>query len=205
MKKTLKITVSFLLIMAMIISLSSCGEIEKAENTVNGMFSALKEADAEKVSEYMSLDDFKTDNEDESSITSNAEMLIKNMFSKLDYKIVSSQKTDETTVVVTAEITNTDMKPVITEFFANALQYAFANAFADPQPSEEETSKKMEEMFIESINKPERATITNIADITVVKVDKTWRIKTDDAFLNALMGGLYEAIEEIENSFNSDE
>ena len=72
------------LIMAMVLSLSGCGEIKKAENTVNGMFSALKEADVEKVSGYMNLDDFKSDSEDEDSITSNVEMLIKNMFAQLD-------------------------------------------------------------------------------------------------------------------------
>lgn len=206
MKKTFKITTTLILIMAMVLSLSGCGEINKAENTVNGMLSALKEADVEKVSKYMNLDDFKTDIEDENSITSNVEMLIKNMFAQLDYKIISSEKIDKTTVVVTTEITNTDMKPVITEFFASALQYAFANAFANPQPSVEERSKKMEEMFIETINKPDRATVTNTADITVIKTeDKSWRIKSDDAFLNTLMGGLYEATKQIENSFNNAE
>ena len=71
---------------------------------------------------------------------------------------------------------------------------------------DEEGHKKMEEMLIESINKPDRATVTNTADITVVKTeDKSWRIKSDDAFLNALMGGLYEATKEIENSFNNAE
>ena len=206
MKKTFKITTTLLLILAMVVSLSGCGEIKKAETTVNGMFAALKEADVEKVSEYMNLDDFKTDGEDEDSVTSNVEMLVKNMFAQLDYKIISSEKVDKTTVIVTTEITNIDMKPVMTEFLASALQYAFANAFANPQPSEEETSKKMEEMLIETINKPDRATVTNTADIIVVKTeDKSWRIKTDDAFLNALMGGLYEATKEIENSFNNAE
>ena len=203
MKKAFKIITALLLVMAMVVSFSGCGEINKAENTINGMFNALKETDVEKVSKYMNLEDFKTDS-NEDTITSNVEMLIKNMFAQLDYKIISSEKVDNATVIVTTEITNTDMKPVMTEFFANALQYAFANAFADPQPSEEETNKKMEEMLIESINKPDRATVTNTADITVVRSeDKSWKIKSDDAFLNALFGGLYEVSEELENSFNN--
>lgn len=206
MKKTLKITTSLLLILIMIVSLSGCGEVKKAENTVNNTFSALEEADIEKLSEYMNLDDFKSDSTDADSITSNVEMLIKNMFSRLDYKIISSEKIDNTTVVVTTEITNTDMKPVIEEFLANASQYAFANAFSDSQPSEEEASKKMEEMLIESINKSDRTTVTNTAAITVIKAeDKSWKIKSDDAFLDALMGGLYEVTKEIENSFNDAE
>ena len=43
MKKTLKITTTLILIMAMVLSLSGCGEIKKAENSVNGMFAALKD------------------------------------------------------------------------------------------------------------------------------------------------------------------
>lgn len=207
MKKVLKLTTTALLILTIILSLTGCGEIKKAENTVNGMFAALKESNAEKVSEYMDLEDFKSSDEGDDTVndtvTANSKLLIENMFKQLDYKIISSEKKDSSTVVVTAEITNTDMKPVMGAFFAGALQYTFANAFANPQPTEEEIAKKMEELLIASVTKPDLATVTNTADITVVKTeDKSWRIKSDDAFLNALLGGLYEATEELENSFS---
>ena len=204
MKKTLKISTTLFLVLTMVLSLTGCGESKKAENTVSGMFSALKEANVEKVSEYMSLDGFKSSDEGEDSITANTELIIQNMFKQLDYKIISSEKKDDSTVVVSAEITNTDMKPVMGEFFASALQYAFANAFADPQPSEEETNKKMEELLIASVTKPDLATVTNTTDITVIKTeDKSWKIKPDDAFLNALLGGMYEAAKEIQDSFEN--
>lgn len=74
------------------------------------------------------------------------------------------------------------------------------------QQSEEETNAKMEEILIECINKPDRETVTNTVDITVVKTeDKSWRIKSDDNFLNALTGGLYEAVNGINESFNGTE
>ena len=202
MKFTKKL-ICLLLVFACIFSLTGCGEIKKAETSVNGLLTAFKNADIESAQKYINLDDLKEADGEEDSITSDTEFLIQNMFKQLDYKIISSEKKDDSTVVVTTEITNTDMKPVMGEFFASALQYAFSNAFADPQPTEEETNKKMEELLIASLTKEDLATVTNTVDITVVKAeDKSWKIKSDDAFLDALLGGLYKATKELENSFN---
>jgi len=202
MKFTKKL-ICLLLVFTCIFSLTGCGEIKKAETSVNGLLTAFKNADIESAQKYINLDDLKEADGEEDSITSDTEFLIQNMFKQLDYKIISSEKKDDSTVVVTTEITNTDMKPVMGEFFANALQYAFSNAFAEPQPTEEETNKKMEELLITSLTKEDLATVTNTVDITVVKAeDKSWKIKSDDAFLDALLGGLYKATKELENSFN---
>jgi len=202
MKFTKKL-ICLLLVFTCIFSLTGCGEIKKAETSVNGLLTAFKNADIESAQKYINLDDLKEADGEEDSITSDTEFLIQNMFKQLDYKIISSEKKDDSTVVVTTEITNTDMKPVMGEFFANALQYAFSNAFAEPQPTEEETNKKMEELLITSLTKEDLATVTNTVDITVVKAeDKSWKIKSYDAFLDALLGGLYKATKELENSFN---
>lgn len=202
MKFTKKL-ICLLLVFTCIFSLTGCGEIKKAETSVNGLLTAFKNADIESAQKYINLDDLKEADGEEDSITSDTEFLIQNMFKQLDYKIISSEKKDDSTVVVTTEITNTDMKPVMGEFFANALQYAFSNAFAEPQPTEEETNKKMEELLITSLTKEDLATVTNTVDITVVKAeDKSWKIKSDDAFLDALLGGLYKATKELEKSFN---
>ena len=197
----MKNLISVLLIFAVLVSLTGCGEIKKAEKTVIGLFEALKETNIEKVSEYMNVDDLKVEGNDENSIISNT-VIIQNMFKQFDYKIISSEKKDDSTVVVTAEITNTDMKPVLSEFFTKAMQYAFSNAFSDSQDAEEESDTKIDEMFIESLNKPDLATVTNTVYITVIKTeDKSWKVKSDDAFRNALLGGLYEAVKDI---FNGD-
>ena len=202
MKFTKKL-ICLLLVFACIFSLTGCGEIKKAETSVNGLLTAFKNADIESAQKYINLDDLKEADGEEDSITSDTEFLIQNMFKQLDYKIISSEKKDDSTVVVTTEITNTDMKPVMGEFFASALQYAFANAFADPQPTEEETNKKMEELLVTSLTKEDLATVTNTVAITVVKTeDKSWKIKSDDAFLDALLGGLYKAAKELGDSFN---
>lgn len=204
MKKIFKTSVAIILNLALILGLTGCGEEKKAEKAVNSMFNAFQNLDFETAKNYVNLDDIKV-SESEDSVTGNAEMFMKTLFGKLDYKILSSEKTDNNTVMVKTQITAIDMKPVMGEFFTNAMQYAFSNAFADPQLSEEETNKKMEEMFIESATKPDLATVTNEVNIKVVKADKTWKISADDTFTNALLGGLIDVAKDMENSFNKAE
>lgn len=203
MKKINKI-LCLLLAFTCVFTLAGCGEIRKAETAVNGMFTALQSADVEKASQYINLDDLKNVEDKEESLTNDTEFLVKNMFKNLSYKIVSSEKKDSDTVIVKAEITTTDMKPVMGEFFAAAIEYAFSNAFSDTQATEEETNKKMEEMFVAALTKPDLATVTNTVDITVARTeDKSWRIKSDETFANVLLGGLYDAAKEMQNSFNT--
>ena len=124
-------------------------------------------------------------------------------FGKLNYKILSSAKVDDSTVTVKVEISNVDMKPVFTEFFTQALQYALTSAFADPQPTEEEINQKLEEMFNSCISKEGLATATREVDVKVVKDGDRWIIEGDDKLANALLGGLLDAVEELEESLNN--
>lgn len=205
MKKTVNKFIAQLMIFALIFSLSGCGEVKKAESAVSELLSALKNADSEKASKYIDLNDL-SGAEDGEEFLEDTEILIQNMFKQLDYKILSSEQKDSATVIVTVEITNTDMKPVLKEFYSDALEYAFSKALSGAEQSDEEISKEVEKIFVDCLNKPDLATVTNTADITVVKTeDKAWRIQSDDDFLNALLGGLYEAEKEIEESYSDGE
>ncbi len=188
----------------MMFSLAGCGEIKKAESSVNGMFAAFKSANFEEARQYVDVDKI-TASEAESEITPDGEEMMKLIFKNLNYKIISSEKKDKETVIVKTEITTTDMKPVMGDFFVKAMQYAFSTAFSEPQPSEEETNKKMLEMFNESMAKDDLATVTNEIDITVKKVEKSWKVQTEDKFTDALLGGLVSATKELSESFNTAE
>ena len=167
--KRIKSIIATVLALVLLLSLTGCGEIKKAETAVNGMFTAFKNTDIEAAAKYVDVDEINASEDSSDSIST--ELVMKTIFNKLDYKIISSEKVDDTTVKVKTEITVTDMKPVLGEFFTNAMQYAFSTAFSNPQPTEEETNKKMEEMFIESASKEDLATVTNEVDITVVKTE----------------------------------
>lgn len=202
--KKIKSLIAIILTLIMMLSLTGCGEIKKAESTVSNMFAAFKALDFEEAQKYVNIDDIKPA-ESKDDLPGNAEMFMKNLFDRLDYKIISSEKIDSNTVNVTTEITAIDMKPVLGEFFVAAMQYAFSNAFANPQPTEEETNAKMEELFTASATKPDLATVTNEVVIKVVKDDKEWKVVSDDAFVDAILGGLSAAAEELENAFNVEE
>lgn len=202
--KRIKSIIATILALVLLLSLTGCGEIKKAETAVNGMFTAFKNTDIEAAAKYVDVDEINASEDSSDSIST--ELVMKTIFNKLDYKIISSEKVDDTTVKVKTEITVTDMKSVLGEFFTNAMQYAFSTAFSNPQPTEEETSKKMEEMFIESASKEDLATVTNEVDITVVKTENNeWKVKSDDTFADALLGGLITAGEELSKAFENQE
>ena len=202
--KRIKSIIATILALILLFSLTGCGEIKKAETAVNGMFTAFKNTDIEAAAKYVDVDEINASEDSSDSIST--ELVMKTIFNKLDYKIISSEKVDDTTVKVKTAITVTDMKPVLGEFFTNAMQYAFSTAFSNPQPTEEETNKKMEEMFIESASKEDLATVTNEVDITVVKTENNeWKVKSDDTFADALLGGLITAGEELSKAFENQE
>lgn len=201
MKKNVKRIIALLMVITMILSLTACGEIKKAEATINNTFAALKALDFDTAATYLNLDDIMTTDDAEESLDLDKNLFMESIFGKLSHEIISSEKVDENTVIVKTKISTIDMKPVIGDYFSKALQYAFASAFADPQPTEEETTKKMTDLFIECISKENLAMVSNEVDIRVVKVDDSWKIESENELSNALLGGLLIALEELSNSF----
>lgn len=202
--RKIKSLLAIVLMFALMFTLAGCGEIKKAEATVNGMFTAFKNADLDAASKYVNVDEINASGDKTDGIST--KLVMKTIFNKLDYKILSSEKIDDNTVKVKTEITVTDMKHVLGDFFTKAMQYAFSTAFSDPQPTEEETNKKVEEMFIESASNADLATVTNEVDIKVVKnKDGEWKVETDDTFANALLGGLLDAAKVLGSAFNNDD
>ena len=201
--KRIKSITAIILTLILTLSLTGCGEIKKAETAVNGMFTAFKSLNFEEAQKYVNVDEITKAGEEANE---NSMLIMETVFDNLSYEVISSEKVDNETVIVKTKVTATDMKPVLGEFLAKALEYAFSNAFANPQPTEEETNKKMEEILVECASKPDLATVTNEVDIKVIKTEsKDWKIEADDAVVNALLGGLADAAKEMENAFNTEE
>ena len=200
MKKVTMRVISLIMAVSLMFVFSGCGEVKKAETAVAGMFESFKALDFEKAREYVNVDEIRPGSS--GAMTGNMEMFMKNLFDKLTYEIVSSEKIDSNTVNVNTKITAIDMKPVFSEFFTAALQYAMASAFANPQPTEAETAKKMEELFVASASKPDLATVTNEVVIKVVKGEDGWKIASDETLSDALLGGITAAINDINNIFS---
>lgn len=102
MKKYLKI-ISSVIIIAMVATLfTGCGEIKKAETAVNKTFTAFKELDLEAAKKYINVDDIMGS---ETSLSVDEKIFMEKVFVKLEHKIISSEKIDNSTVVVKTEIT----------------------------------------------------------------------------------------------------
>ena len=194
---------ALLLICCFVLSLAGCGEVQRAEATVDKMFAAIKSLDFQEAQKYVNIEDV-ADLDDKSDEDEYVKLIMEKIFGRLEYEIVSSEKIDNDTVVVKTKITSTDMRLVMADYLTKALEYAFSAAFADPQPTEEEAAEEMEKILIECLSKPDSSTVTNEVNIRVTKTKSNdWRIEADDAFVNALLGGLVDATKEMGDALDS--
>lgn len=199
--KKIKLVIAAILTFALLLSLTGCAEVKKAEKAVNGVFTALKSLDFDAAQKYMDIDEIVGENNDMNVIP-----IMEAIFDDLNYEILSAEKVDSSNVIVKTKITAIDMKPVMTDFTSKSIEYVIANAFADPAPTQEETNKKIEEILIECASGTDLATVTNEVDIKVIKTeDKEWKIEADDTFVNALLGGLIKTVEEMDSTLTAEE
>jgi len=71
---------------------------------------------------------------------------------------------------------------------------------------EEETTPTISTSEVIAANNDDiQETVTNEVVIKVVKDDKEWKVVSDDAFVDAILGGLSVAAEELENAFSVEE
>lgn len=194
MKTIKRITAVVIIILSMLFAVG-CNEVQQAEKTVNSALSALQKMELEESEKYY-LEDSESSEETDIQDIEDIEMM-KNMFKKLEYTIKSSEKVDSKTVNVVVEITTVDMSTVLSDYLQKAMQWAFSNALADPQPTEEETEKKMTELFNECLAAEDLKTVTQEITIKVVKDGTAWKLDADENFVNAATGNLMEAAEKL--------
>ena len=121
-----------------------------------------------------------------------------------EYEIISSEKIDDETVEVTLEVTCINGTVAAENFYQELMAYALQNAFADPQPTEEEMSIATMEIMISAFENAE--TVTKETTIEVVLEDGEWVVDEDEEdMFNLLCDNFITRMEEIgeemENSF----
>ena len=200
MKKYSK-TISFIIVLAMMVALlAGCGETKQAEAAVNDTLAAIKALDFETLGDHLDVEDIMQSGESTSSLL-DTDVLMKNLFGKLEYEILSSKKIDGSTVMVKTKITTVEIAPVLEEFLAEALDYLFSSILASPQPSDETISAELEKIFVECLSKEDAAKVTTEVDIKVVKVGNIWQVETSEELASALLGGYGQAVEDLNNTF----
>ena len=177
------------------------GSTANAEKVVSEMLDAMKKLDFKAVEKYVSLNSIKV-TEDENGAITDTEEILKAAFSKLDYKILSSEKGENGAVNVETEITTIDMQPIVNEYFKNALKFALENAFVDKKVSDAENKQKMTSFFKDAVSKVGTEMKTSKVKIKVSKESGKWKIVPDDDFSEAVTGGIINAVKNMDDSFD---
>ena len=128
---------------------------------VEGMFSALKNGDYDKVNEYIDYNEVISSSDvlDSESLDEETMNLL---FEKLSWKITETTK-EENTASVTVEVTNKNFRTIIANYMQNALRVAFSG--------QELSDAEMENYLLEELRNEDVETTTTTQTINLTKQD----------------------------------
>lgn len=182
--KKFKSILAVVLILVLSFSLTGCmSDTEKAEKIINN---TLKEFKSENIDKMM--DELGYDGIDKEVNGISIRLLMQTAAKNFDYKIISSEKTDDDTISVKVEITTTDMKVVFSEVILNLLDYGLSNMSTVKRFTDNDLDKKMYELFMECVSKDNLDTVTTEVDLKVTKGDKgKWEFHSYDELIGAFL------------------
>lgn len=198
MKIKLKNICSVLLIMACMFTLTSCKEVENAEKAVTDFMTAIQNCDYETMASIGNgMDADKIDTTDEQG-----KQIFDNLFNKTTYEIKSAELQEDKSVLVTTDITTVDVGKAYSTAITNSFSQLLSNAFSGEELSDEESEQIIIDNLVNELNNSNTGTVTTTVNIKVLKVDKTWKVDCDDAFINAITGNLKSTLQNTVPSTN---
>lgn len=198
MKIKLKNICLVLLIMACMFTLTSCKEVENAEKAVTDFMTAIQNCDYETMASIgngMDADKINTTDEQDKQI-------FDNLFNKTTYEIKSAELQEDKSVLVTTDITTVDVGKAYSTAITNSFSQLLSNAFSGEELSDEESEQIIIDNLVNELNNSNTGTVTTTVNIKVLKVDKTWKVDCDDAFINAITGNLKSTLQNTVPSTN---
>ena len=198
MKIKLKNICSVLLIMACMFTLTSCKEVENAEKAVTDFMTAIQNCDYETMASIgngMDADKINTTDEQ-------GKQIFDNLFNKTTYEIKSAELQEDKSVLVTTDITTVDVGKADSTAITNSFSQLLSNAFSGEELSDEESEQIIIDNLVNELNNSNTGTVTTTVNIKVLKVDKTWKVDCDDAFINAITGNLKSTLQNTVPSTN---
>lgn len=197
--KILKSGAAIIISVVMIMGLAGCNEVKEAEDALNSVVTALQAGDFEKADRYINNTDSHISAERFGYYRDEAE-LRKSIFSRLSYKINSSEKVDNDRVKMNVEFTNVNMENVLNNAALELFSILDIDMFSilekertydKESMSGEELENTVTELIAEGIQGEKAGTVTNTVDVNAVKTDEGWKIDADDAVTDAMAGGLF--------------
>lgn len=178
-----------LLGMLLIVFVISCGN--KPETVVSKFIDNVKKKNLEEASKYIAD---KNVGEELKFIEYNnpeQELFFETLFKNMKYKIVKTEKKDENTSIVTAEVENVDIQKVFLTVFKKRVKDSFSNN-ADNSVSLEEDFKTV----LESKDVP---LTKNTTEFVVVKTDKGNKIHITPENIDVMFGKINTTLKNLNN------
>ncbi len=178
------VVIAVIAILTVMIIISS--DPKKAlDGALDGLLTNLKSGNFEKAQEYLAGEDT------ELTSTSLDEETQKLLFEKLVWNIKKvTQENDKATIEV--EIKNKDFQTVVNNYAKRALNAAKeAIANGNTQPISEQDFQKY---FLEELKNEDIKPTTSTKTINAIKIDKKWKVVSDDALVSAILPGLEETL-----------
>lgn len=200
MSKQINKLVAAALSLALALSLAACAQgnpAQQAEAAVTGFFHAVQQADMNEAAKYTDAE--QVGNMDElTTLPDGGKKIMEAMFGKLEYELVGSEQISGEEVRVTVKISAVDMAPIFKQYMAKAMEYLFTHALDEPAPSEQEVMTQMSDIFVQLLAAEDVAMMDTQVEITVAKTDGKWKIKVEETFLSAVLGGFDQAVAQLE-------
>lgn len=173
------------------ISASADPDLFTPEEVITLHFDTIKSFDSEQLNRFLSLNDlFSSDDEYKYEI---AKAMAKQMLEHLDYEILSAEN-DGINATATVRVTTCDWNQIISQYSKQMTEYtATSQALADGFSAR---LTKAYDILLNCLNANTASTDSELV-LTLVNNGTNWKLLMDDAFAEALLGNVDEAMKNI--------
>ncbi len=185
MKNFLRKTILFLTLSIMMLSLIGCSSA-KPDASVKGFLESIKKLDFNTAQTFIKSDspqeEFKYDSPEQ-------EKIVKAIFDKISYEIVSTTKEGDTAKVKT-KVTSIDMPKTSSKLMSDMMSVLLSQSLSDNKVDEAKQTEMIMESFINALNDPNVAKTTTEVEIKLVKENKKWLVLPSEELSDSLTGNM---------------
>lgn len=182
---------------AILISLCSCNNSHsEAEEAFAEVMEALKSGNKERIDEVYSYTEISSFVEEESGAELTEAVI--STLPKMEYKILSSEKTGKNAVTINVEIKTVDFSAVVEKYIENLILLVDSNDYKSKisAMTDEQYKKILSDLMIDSIESSNDAFKTQNLDVTMTNSNGRWKLGGDsDYIFRVLFSGLGEAVD----------
>lgn len=176
--------------------LCGCSAMQSSpEKSFESMMEAFKNCDENTISRYYSFSAV-TNYVDDISGKEYRDAVLSTL-SRMDYRIVSMEKSNENAVIITADVTTVDFSEIIDNYIDRVKELVDSKEYRLKVQSmtTEEYKKLMAQKMVDAISESNGETVTERVEVTMIKSGKEWILGgNSEEFLGVLFADISNAV-----------